>query len=184
MKYLASKHTIAYTVFKLGRRRNGGNDFYIINEPGFILILIESVLSSFALGSFILSFSAIVFTQMLHVKYMHCIHSQNHAFSRCTHARMLKSLKLLFFVALFLYTIGQEISHQCELVGLHGRWKVKEVSGRGRRGWDQRLWKWVVGLNVVRVQADAQGNPVGINDVLKAEYAMQNKRVSKSHWEA
>lgn len=91
MKYLASKHAATYTVFKLGRRRNGGNDFYIINEPGFILILIESVLSSFALGSFILSFSAIVFTQMVHMKYMHCVHSQNHAFSRHTHVRILKT---------------------------------------------------------------------------------------------
>lgn len=72
MKYLASKHTFTYTVFKLGRHRNGGNDFYIINEPGFILILIESVLSSFAHGSLIVSLHATVLTQMVHVKYMHC----------------------------------------------------------------------------------------------------------------
>lgn len=86
MKYLASKHTFTYTVFKLGRHRNGGNDFYIINEPGFILILIESVLSSFALGSFIVSFSATVFTQMVDIKYMHCARSRKHAVSGCTQA--------------------------------------------------------------------------------------------------
>lgn len=42
----------------------------------------------------------------------------------------------------------------------------------------------MVGLNVVQVQANARGNPVGINDVFKAEYAMQNNRVSKNHFEA
>lgn len=40
-----------------------------------------------------------------------------------------------------------------------------------------------MGLNVVQVQANARGNPVGINDV-KAQYAMQNNRVSKNHFEA
>lgn len=58
---------------------------------------------------------------------------------------------------------------------------MKEGSGWGSRGGDQRLPKGAVGLNVVQVQANAQGNPAGINDVLKAEYAMQNNRVSKSH---
>lgn len=41
---------LTYSAFKLGRYRNGGNDFCIINEPGFILILIENVLSSPALA--------------------------------------------------------------------------------------------------------------------------------------
>lgn len=43
-------HMHTYSVFKLGRYRNGGNDFCIINEAGFILILIENVLSSPALA--------------------------------------------------------------------------------------------------------------------------------------
>lgn len=43
-------HMHIYSVFKLGRYRNGGNDFCIINEPGLILILIENVLSSSALA--------------------------------------------------------------------------------------------------------------------------------------
>lgn len=65
-------------------------------------------------------------------------------------------------------------------------WRVNGEGGKwvGGQGWDQRLWKWVVGLNVVQVQANAPGNSVGINDVFKAEYATQNNRVSKSHWEA
>lgn len=86
-KYLASKRTFTYSVFKLGHNRNGGNDFYIINEAGFVLILIESVLSSFALGSFIYSFNATVSTQMVHIKCMHIIHSPKHAVSGDTQAR-------------------------------------------------------------------------------------------------
>lgn len=64
MRDLASKHTFTYSVFKLGRYRNGGNDFYIINEPGFILILIENVLSSPALCSFIVPFNT---TGLMHI---------------------------------------------------------------------------------------------------------------------
>lgn len=48
-------HMHIRSVFKMGPNDNGGNCFCIINEPGFILIFTEYVLSSLALAH--LSFS-------------------------------------------------------------------------------------------------------------------------------